>query len=240
MRRALRVSRLCVFAGRRYLSTQKTPRQKKVALVLSGCGVNDGSEIHEATSFLIHLSAQNAEVECFAPDVLLTAIDHITGEEQGIQRDVLIESARISRGQITDLAQFNANKFDALCFPGGYGAAKNLCSFAFDGTNCTINTDVERAIQSFHNLKKPIAFACISPVLAALSIKGCTLTIGNNSDVAAALEALGAKHIQQPVDGVCFDKKNLVYSTPAYMLDEPIHKVHQGIGNMIQRVLASL
>ncbi|XP_044606954.1 glutamine amidotransferase-like class 1 domain-containing protein 3, mitochondrial isoform X4 [Equus asinus] len=130
----------------------------KVALVLSGCGVYDGTELHEASAILVHLSRGGAEVQIFAPDVpQMHVIDHTKGQPaESETRNVLTESARIARGKITDLARLSAANHDAAIFPGGFGAAKNLSTFAVDGKDCKVNKDVERVLKEFHEAGKPI------------------------------------------------------------------------------------
>lgn len=215
----------------------------KVAVVLSGCGVFDGSEIHEAVSTLIHLSRHDAEVHCFAPDVdQPSVINHLTGEPAGERRNTLVESARIARGHVKPLSQCRASDFDAVFFPGGFGAAINLCDFADKGSDCTVNRDVDRVLNEFHDAGKPIGMCCIAPVIAAKAFGKAgpvTLTLGDASDASKAAEAMGATHQIAGVTEVVTDEPNHLLTTPAYMHGQaPIHQVFDGIGQMIDQTLA--
>lgn len=217
----------------------------QVAVVLSGCGVYDGSEIHEAVSVLLHLSRAGAEYHCFAPDAPQAhVVNHLTGQPALESRNVLVESARIARGKIKPLAQLHAPGFDAVIFPGGFGAAKNLCDFAFKGADCAVNADVQRVIQEFHTAGKPVGLCCIAPVIAAkvLGTKGggpgVEVTIGNDSGTAQAIAQMGARHTNRPVTEACIDERANVITAPAYMYDAPIHAVYEGIGAMVESVLA--
>lgn len=218
----------------------------RVAVVLSGCGVYDGSEIQEAVSVLLHLSEAGAEAPCFAPDIEQPhVVDHLKGAPaEGESRSVLTESARIARGNIQPLDQLKASDFDAVIFPGGFGAAKNLCSFAFDGADCTVNAEVERVIKEFHAAEKPIGMCCIAPVLAAKVLgtgnggPGCEVTIGCDPDAASAIASMGSTHVEHPVHEAQIDHANRLVTAPAYMYgDAAIHEVHAGIGQMISKTL---
>ena len=218
----------------------------KVAVVLAGCGRADGSEIHESVSCLIHLSRLGATCRCFAPDKpQADVINHATGKPAPESRNVLVESARISRGEISPLSSLTPDSFDAVIFPGGFGAAKNLCTFARDGDACTVDADVTRVIQGFHRRKKPIGLCCIAPVLAAkvlgLEAKGpgCEVTIGSDAGTASAIAKMGSRNVDRPVEEAHVDEANLVVTTPAYMCDDASpHQVYTGIGKMIEAALA--
>lgn len=217
----------------------------KVAVILSGCGVFDGSEIHEAVSILIHLSRAGAAYECFAPDIAQAhVVNHLTqSPEAGPKRNVLVESARIARGAIKPLEQLDVSKFDAAFFPGGFGAAKNLCDFAFKGAECAVEPQVERVIKAFHAAGKPVGLCCIAPVIAArvLGTKkngpGVTVTIGQDPGTAGAIGAMGAKHQERAVTQACIDESQRVVTAPAYMYDAPVHAVYEGIGAMVESTL---
>ena len=214
---------------------------KKFAVVLSGSGVFDGAEIHEATLSMYAIKKQGAEYEIFAPDIdQHHVINHITGEEMDQKRNVLVESARIARGKIKPLSEFNAADFDAILFPGGFGAAKNLSTFAFDGPDCKVNDDVEKSVKAMHRAGKPIAALCISPVLLAKILGDVELTIGQDKDTAAAVEKLGAKHMNTNHGEVTIDAKNNVFTTPCYMLDADITQIADGAENIVRAVLKSL
>jgi enhancing lycopene biosynthesis protein 2 len=216
-----------------------------VAVILSGCGVFDGSEIHEAVSVLVHLSRAGATYDCFAPNVDQgQVINHLTHQPSaGERRNVLVESARIARGKIQPLERLDAAKYDAAFFPGGFGAAKNLCDFASKGAECTPLPQVERVIQSFHKAGKPVGLCCIAPVLAArvLGTKkggpGVTVTIGSDKGTAGAIAAMGATHQDRAVDQACVDERARVVTSPAYMYDAPLYAVFDGIGEMVESTL---
>ena len=213
----------------------------KVGVVLSGCGVYDGAEIHEATITLLALDKAKAQIVCMAPDVNQAhVINHTNGEvAEGVERNVLTEAARIARGEIENLKNVTANDIDALVFPGGFGAAKNLCTFAFDGINCTVNPEVERLIKEMHAAKKSLAFICIAPVLGAkvLGEFNPQLTIGNDEGTATAIETMGGKHVVCAVDEIAIDKTNKIVSTPAYMLGPSISYIAKGIEKCVNKVL---
>lgn len=203
---------------------------KKIAVILSGCGVYDGSEIYEATLSLLALNQIGAEVQCFAPDIpQMHVLNHKTGEEMGESRNVLVESSRLARGNIMDLKLFNETDFDAVFLPGGFGAAKNLSTFAKDGAECTINADVERALTTAHNAGKPIAALCISPVILAKLFQGARLTLGGEGDASKAAEAgMGARHVVTTHGEVVVDEDLKLITSPCYMLDATISQIHDG------------
>ena len=212
---------------------------KKIAIILSGCGVYDGAEIHETVLTLLRLSQQGAQVQCFAPDKLqMHVINHLTGEEMPEQRNVLVESGRITRGQSRDVRELKAADFDALVMPGGFGVAKNLSDFAVKGADCTVDADVLAAIGEFRDAKKPIGLMCIAPALSARIFgEGVTCTIGNDEGTAAALEAMGAKHQVCTVDNIVFDSGNCLVTTPAYMVAKSISEAATGINALVDKVL---
>ena len=219
----------------------------RAAVVLSGCGVFDGSEIHEAVSLLIHLSRLGVEWSCFAPDIeQAQTINHYTGEvEPRRQRNVLHESARIARGKdrISPLDEIEPAGFDALFFPGGFGAAKNLCTFATDGAHCTVEPGVERAVKLFRDAGKPIGMCCIAPVIAAKILgtesggEGCEVTLGSEGDAPEAVRAMGATHVAKGVREALVDRDNLLVTTPAYMCEAEVHEVYEGIGRMVEETM---
>lgn len=214
---------------------------KKFAVVLAGCGVYDGAEIHEATLSMYQIKKQGADYEIFAPDIdQHHVINHLTGDEMKEKRNVLIESARIARGKIKSLADFKADDFDAILFPGGFGVAKNLCTFAFDGPDCKVNQDTEKAIKAMHKAGKPIAALCISPVVVAKILGDVDLTIGQDKDTANAVEKMGASHKKTNHGEVIIDAKNNVYTTPCYMLDANIVQIGDGAENIVRAILKTL
>ncbi|MCB5310003.1 isoprenoid biosynthesis glyoxalase ElbB [Yersinia massiliensis] len=212
---------------------------KTVGVVLSGCGVFDGAEIHESVLTLLALDRAGARVLCFAPDKpQLHVINHVTGEEIAEQRNALVESARIARGQVAPLSSADSTQLDALIVPGGFGAAKNLSDFAIKGSECAIDPDLAKLVQSMHKSGKPIGFMCISPVmLPKLLGKPIRLTIGNDPDTIDAIEIMGGEHVVCPVEDVVIDIDNKVVTTPAYMLAESISDAAKGIDKLVTKVL---
>jgi enhancing lycopene biosynthesis protein 2 len=214
---------------------------KRVGVVLAGCGFLDGAEIHEAICTLLSIDRRGAELVAAAPDVpQLHVVDHLRqAPAEDEQRSVLVESARIVRGKIRDLAELSANDVDALVFPGGYGAAKNLCSFAVEGRAMRVLPEVERIVREVRAASKPLGFICISPVIAArlLGQEGVKVTIGNDADTAAAIASWGARHVECRVDEIAVDDRLKVVSTPAYMLGPWISAVSTGIDKLVSAVL---
>lgn len=217
----------------------------KVAVILSGCGVFDGSEIREAVSVLIHLSRHGAEVQCYAPDIDQPAVNHLTGKPEAATRNVLVESARIARGKVLPLAKLKTAEYDAVVFPGGFGAAKNLCDFASAGSGCEVNAEVERVVDEFHAAGKPVGMCCIAPVIAARVLgkanggPGVRVTIGNDAGAAAAIAEMGSSNVVKAVTEALVDEANNLITSPAYMYgDAPVHAVHEGVGAMIDGVMS--
>jgi len=208
---------------------------KKFAVILSGCGVFDGSEIHEATLGLLAIAKEGHTYEAFAPDIRQHhVINHLTGKEMEETRNVLVESARIARGKITDLKKFDPENFDGLLLPGGFGAAKNLSSWAFDGADASILPEVETAIRGMISLEKPVGALCITPVLMARILGDVKLTIGNDQGTIRAMESLGASHVIATHGEVVVDPRHRVVSTPAYMLDATIDQIAEGAENVVK------
>ncbi len=211
---------------------------KKIAVVLAGNGVFDGSEIHEATLTLLAIDQKGAEYQCFAPDVNQAhVVNHITGEEMAETRNVLIEAARIARGNIKALSEYNAANYDAIVFPGGFGAAKNLCTFAFDGPECKVNRDVENAIRNTVVAEKPVGALCISPALIAKVLGDVRVTIGQDQETADSIETLGATHVKTSHGEIVYDEKYKVITTPCYMLEASISQIATGANNVIGKIL---
>ena len=212
---------------------------KKVAVILSGCGVYDGAEIHESVLTLLRLDLRGAKVQCFAPDIAQHhVINHLTGNEMPESRNVLVESARIARGEIKDIREANVDDFDALIVPGGFGAAKNLSDFAAMGAECTVQPDVLALAEAFAQACKPVGLMCISPAIAAkIYGPGVTCTIGKDPETAAAVGKMGATHKECEVTDIVEDKARKLVSTPAYMLAQSISEAASGINKMVDRVL---
>ena len=213
---------------------------KKIGVVLSGCGVYDGSEIHEAVLTLLAIDRNGAEAICMAPDAEFPEIDHMTMGETGSLRNALIESARIARGKIRTLQGVKATEIDALVFPGGFGAAKNLSDFAKKGAAASVNADVARLLREVNLAGKPIGAICIAPVLIAAILGkeiSPTITIGNDDATAAEVEKCGAIHQLCDAADVVVDTDNRIVSTPAYMLAGRISEVADGIDKCIREVI---
>lgn len=218
---------------------------KKVGVVLSGCGVFDGSEIHEAVLTLLALDRQGMDVVCMAPDVAqMHVVNHLTQEAADESRNVLVESARIARGAIKNINDVRAADLDALMFPGGFGAAKNLCDFATKGVECDVHPQVERLIKEMLEAKKPVAAVCIAPALLArvtgkLGLQA-QMTIGTDAETAKALENMGAEHIACQVRDVAVDREQKIITGPAYMLGTRISEVAEGIENVVKELAAMM
>ena len=214
---------------------------KKFAVILAGSGVYDGSEIHEATLTMLAIKQQGAGYECFAPDIdQYHVVNHLTGDEMNEKRNVLVESARIARGDIKPLSEFSADDFDAIIFPGGFGAAKNLSSFAFEGPDSKVNPDVEKAVKLMHGKGKPVGALCISPAVIARIIENVEVTIGSDPGTAEAIGKMGGRHVNTTHGEVTVDKANKVYTTPCYMLDANIEQIYDGAFNVVKTMLEDL
>jgi enhancing lycopene biosynthesis protein 2 len=221
-------------------NTDKT--MKKIGVILSGCGFLDGSEIHESVLTLLAIDKAGAQACCLAPNIRQHhVINHLTGKEEASEsRNVLVESARICRGAITDLSKFDTLELDALILPGGYGAAKNLCNYAFNTASYEVVPEVAAAVQSIYNAGKPLGFICIAPVIAAkvLGEKHIELTIGNDKECAGHLETRGATHLNCPAWDAIVSKRGKIVSTPSYMLDTSIAEVARGIEKLVEEIIA--
>ncbi|PYG97756.1 isoprenoid biosynthesis protein ElbB [Arthrobacter stackebrandtii] len=206
---------------------------KKVAVILSGCGVYDGAEIHESVITLLRLDQRGAQVQCFAPNIAqMHVINHLTGEEMPESRNVLVESARIARGEVKDIREAK------LIVPGGFGAAKNLSNFAVEGANCSVNPDVLALAEAFADACKPVGLICISPALAAkIYGPGVVCTIGSDADTAAAVEKMGGTHEACDVHDIVEDTQRKLVTTPAYMEAKSISEAAGGIYKLVDRVL---
>ncbi len=213
---------------------------KKIGVVLSGCGVYDGSEIHEAVLTLLAIDRQGCEAVCMAPQVDLAVVNHLTTQESGEKRNVLVESARIARGNIRDISKVTAADLDAIIFPGGFGAAKNLCNFAMKGAAASVNPDVARLLKEMASAKKPIGAVCIAPALIAAVLGkeySPTVTIGTDAGTAAEIDKTGAKHQACPVTELVVDARNKLVTSPAYMLATRISEVADGIDKCVREVV---
>lgn len=213
---------------------------KKIAVILSGSGVFDGSEIYESVLTFLRLEHNGVHYQCFAPNVeQLHVINHLTGEvAEGETRNVLVEAARLARGNVKDLAEANPDEFDALIIPGGFGAAKNLSDFALKGPECSINPDLERFARAIHQAGKPVGLICIAPAMTPKLLgTGIQCTIGNDAGVAEAITAMGGQHTDCSVDQIVIDEANKVITTPAYMLAGSITEAASGINRLVDEVV---
>jgi len=211
---------------------------KKFAVVLAGCGVFDGAEIQETVLTLLAIEKLGATYQCFAPDMeQYHVLNHLTGKAMNEKRNVLVESARIARGKIKPLSSFHAADYDALIFPGGFGAAKNLCSWAYEGDQCKVNPDVENAIKTMFEKKKPIGAMCIAPVILGKLFKGTNLTTGQDPASQAFIEKFGNKYTQTIHGEVVVDPARKLFSTPRYMLEASITQIQQGTENIVREML---
>jgi enhancing lycopene biosynthesis protein 2 len=212
----------------------------RVAVILSGCGFQDGAEIQEAVVVLLALDEAGASVACFAPDkAQRQTTNHRTGKPTQESRNVLVESARIVRGRIQDLTEARVDDFDAVLMPGGFGAALNLCDFAVNGSDCQVDPTVERFLLAMHDAGKPIAALCIAPVIVArlFGKQGVQVTIGDDADTAAAIERMGAKHVKCAVTDAVTDETHRIVTTPAYMLAKSPKDLRPGIEKAVKETL---
>ncbi len=212
--------------------------KKKFAIILSGNGVYDGAEIHEATMSMYAIVKNGSSYDIFAPDMeQYHVINHITGEEMNEKRNVMIEAARIARGKISPVTDYNPANYDGLLFPGGFGVAKNLCTFAFDGVDCKVLPEIEKAIKDTVAAQKPIGALCISPVLIAKVLGNVEITIGQDKATAEQAEEMGARHINTHHGDVIVDSKFKVATTPCYMLDATIMDIAEDAENVVLSML---
>ncbi|MDN7136377.1 isoprenoid biosynthesis glyoxalase ElbB [Pseudidiomarina terrestris] len=212
---------------------------KKVAVLLSGSGVFDGAEINEAVLTLLHISKHGADYQCFAPDMeQIQVVNHLNGEQTGEKRNVLAEAARIARGEVKPLSELDAAEFDALILPGGFGVAKNFCDFAENGADMRVNGEVLAIGKAFAEANKPAGYLCIAPVLLPhIYGEGVRVTVGNDKEVANAIEKMGGIHVECPVDDIVADDSRRLVTTPAYMLAENLVDAEQGISKLVEKVL---
>lgn len=214
---------------------------KKIGVILSGCGVYDGTEIHEAVLTLLSIDRAMAEAVCFAPDIPQHhVVNHLTGEvSEHETRNVLVESARISRGAIRNLRDIDTMILDALIIPGGYGAAKNLSDYALKGADCEVLPEVADAIRRFRQSGKPIGLLCIAPVIAAklFGSEQVEVTIGNDDATSRDIAAMGAHHVNRRVDEILVSSDGTIVTTPAYMLGPSIADVAKGIDALVVKIL---
>ena len=212
----------------------------RFAVILSGCGRADGSEIHEATLALLAISEQNCSYSCFAPNIpQASTINHLTSMPSKDKRNVLEESARIARGDISDLSKLDINEFDCILFPGGLGAITNWCDFNQKSLDCNVNEEIKNILELAYKNKKIIGAMCIAPVLLAkvLGKNGITLTIGNDAKIKSLIEQTGAIHQETDATSACVDEKHHIVTTPAYMLASSIKEVSIGAKSLVKSMM---
>lgn len=212
--------------------------KRNIAIVLAGCGVYDGAEIHEATLIMLSIARRGAAYQVFAPDIdQAHVINHYTGKMMPESRNVLVESARIARGNIKSLDELDICHFDALVFPGGFGVAKNLCTFAFDGADCSVDTEVENVVLAAVEKGKPIGAVCIAPAMIAKILDEVKVTIGKDEGTIQAIEEMGGQHFVTTHGQIIIDEKYKLVTSPCYMLDATIDQIADGAENLIDAVL---
>ena len=213
-----------------------------IGVLLSGSGVNDGSEIHESVITMLALDRAGAETLLMAPNIdQMHVINHYTGQEMDEFRNVLVESARIARGKIKDMAEVSGGDLDALIIPGGFGVAKNLSDYAMSGAECSINPDVYRLISEMIILKKPIGAICIAPAMIAKILAeqnlSATMTIGKDETTAKDIEVMGSTHKECLVEEIVIDEENNIVTTPAYMYAKNISEAAEGIEKLVKQII---
>lgn len=214
---------------------------KKFAVVLAGCGVYDGAEIHESVLTLLAIEKQGASYQVFAPDVdQYHVINHISGETVPEKRNVLTESARIGRGNARSMKEFEASAFDALIFPGGFGSVKNLSTWAIEGEKAKLNKDVEQAILAMHAAGKPVGAMCIAPVILSQVISGTKLTTGNDAASASFIKGKGSEYVTTTFGEVVVDREKKLFSTPCYMLDSNLVQIATGTENIVKAMMEAM
>jgi enhancing lycopene biosynthesis protein 2 len=223
------------------MSEDEREMAKKIGVLLSGCGVQDGSEIHESTLTLLALDKLGAEIVCIAPSKLFEVVDHTKGQPVSEKRNTLVESARISRGEILDAARARSKDFDALIMPGGMGAVKNLSNFQIRGSGATVEPSVGKLIAGIVDLKRPIGAMCIAPAtlaaaLRAIAVTGVKMTIGNDPKVAEKIQEMEQVHVECPVDDCVIDEEHKIVTTPAYMLGKSVKEIQPGIDKLVKAV----
>ena len=218
---------------------------KKVGVLLSGCGVNDGAEIHESVLTMLFLDKAGVEMILMAPNIdQMHVINHYTGQEMEEYRNVLVESSRVARGEIKDMAEVSGNDLDALIIPGGFGVAKNLCDYAMAGPECSVNPDVYRLIVELRLMNKPIGAICIAPVMMAKILgeqeESANMTIGYDETTSTDIISMGSKHIDCPATEMIIDEDKKIVTTPAYMEANSIKEAADGIEQLIKQVLSMI
>lgn len=222
----------------------------KIGVLLSGCGVYDGAEIHESVLALLAIEEVGAEAVCLAVNQNQHhVVNHLTGEEMPESRNMMVEAARIARGAVKDITNYDVSQLDALVIPGGFGSAKNFSTWAFDGPNGTILPEIKGLIQQFIANKKPIAALCVSPVVLALAIGDLglhpTMTLGSNLEkspydiqaFSAGMEQKGVQAEMKTIRQVSVDEKLKIVSAPCYMMEASVLEIRNNISQALQALI---
>lgn len=211
----------------------------RVGVILSGCGVSDGSEIHEAVLLMLSLDQREAKVRCLGLDEPFTPVNHLTQKAESNTRNALAESARIARGEIDSLAKANLDDFDAFVLPGGFGAAQNLSTYATEGAECSVNADLHKLLTDAHAAGKPLGFACIAPVIAAKVFGHLNpqLTVGRDEETSGNLNAMGADAVPCGARDIVVDERHRIASTPAYMEAANMTELQLGLDKLVAQIL---
>ena len=214
---------------------------KRFAVILNGCGHLDGSEVHEAVMTLLAIDRNGCSYTVFAPDApQYHVMNHLTRQPMEGERNMLVEAARIARGDIHEISEYRPEDFDALVMPGGFGVAKNLFTYAFDGANAKVLDSVRNAIVATHKAGKAIGALCIAPVLIAKVLGDVTVTVGSDPGTIADVEKMGASHVNTQITEVISDKRNMVFTTPCYMLPASIADIADSAENLIETILDNI
>ena len=211
---------------------------KKFAVILSGCGSRDGSEIHEATTLMLSIKQLNADYQCFSINKNQTkVINFITGKEMNESRNIMIESARIARGNIKELKELNIDNFDGVVLPGGFGSALNLCTFGLDNNNYEVNEELKNVLLGFKKQNKVICAVCIAPMILAKVFQNINITIGNDKNISKIIDSLGNKNIETESENICVDKENKIITAPFYMLTNNIAVIYKEAYKVIEEAI---
>ena len=204
---------------------------QKIAIILSGCGVFDGSEISETVLTLLALEQHNLDYAAFAPNIDQHCThNHLANETTDEKRNVLIESARITRGKIQDLKDADPNEFSGIIIPGGFGAVQNLCDFAIEHRNMSVLPDLQRFVQTLYEQKKPLGFICIAPALITRILgSNITFTIGNDEKIRNEVTAMGGNPVDCASDDIVIDTQHNIVSTPAFMNAKSLNEIYRGV-----------
>jgi enhancing lycopene biosynthesis protein 2 len=213
-----------------------------IGVLLSGNGVYDGAEIQEAVLTLLAIDEMGWNAVCISVDKPQHhVINHLTGEVMDESRNMLVEAARIARGQVIRIDEISPADIDALIIPGGFGSAKNFTSWAFDGPAGTILPEVKLLLVNLVNVGKPIVALCVSPVVIAKAFEGSTihptLSLGSSSEPSpydiygfnAGLEQTGAVTEERTIREVLIDPVNRIICAPCYMMNARITEIYANI-----------